>query len=56
MLTGVIVNATKENATVWRSKLERSPRKWRFGCSSPSRDRPKSLKQVGPVPLPNARQ
>ena len=26
----------------WRSRLERSPRKRKFGCSNPSRDRPKS--------------
>ena len=37
----------------WCSRLEvRGKRK--FGCSNPSRDRPKSLKQVVTAPLPNA--
>ena len=38
------------------SGLERSPRKWKVGCSNPSRDRPKSLKQVEKAPLLHARQ
>ena len=29
-------------------------RKRKFGCSNPSRERPKSLKQVVTAPLPNA--
>ena len=37
----------------WRSVLVRSSRKRKDGCSNPSRDRPKSLKQV--VPLLNPR-
>ena len=40
----------------WRSRLERSPRKRKFGCSNPSRDRPKSQNQVVTAALPNARQ
>ena len=36
-----------------RSELERSPPKRKVGCSNPSRDRPKSLKQVVTAPLPN---
>ena len=40
------------------SELERSPRKRKVVrmCSNPSRDRPKSLKQVVTAPLQNARQ
>ena len=33
----------------WHSGLERSTRKRKVGCSNPSRDRPKSLKQGCPV-------
>ena len=40
----------------WRSGLKRSPRKWKFGCSNPSRDSPKSEKQAVTAPLPNARK
>ena len=40
----------------WRSGLERSLSIWKVGCSNPSRDRPKSYKQVVTAPLPNARQ
>ena len=40
---------------LWRSGLERSPRKRKFGCSNPSRDRPKSLNRKVTAPLPNAR-
>ena len=39
----------------WRSELEWSPRKRKVGCSNPSRDRTKSLKQIVTAPLPNAR-
>ena len=38
----------------WRSRLGRSPRKREIGCSNPSRDISKSLKQVMTSPLPNA--
>ena len=37
------------------SRLERSSHKRKVGCSNPSRDGPKSLKQVVTVPLLNAR-
>ena len=36
--------------------LERSPRKRKVGCSNPSRDRPKSIKQVVTDLSLNARQ
>ena len=39
-----------------RSQLERSPRLWKVGCSNPSCDRPKLLKQVVTALLLNARQ
>ena len=35
--------------------LDRDSRKRKVGCSNPSRDRPKSLKQVVTTPLPVAR-
>ena len=37
------------------AEVERSPRKRKVGCSKPGHDKPKSLKQVVTVPLPNAR-
>ena len=40
----------------WRSGLERSSRKRKVGCSSPSRDRPISLKEGVKTPLSNALQ
>ena len=39
-----------------RSGLELWPRKLKVGCSNPSRDIPKSLKQVATAPLPCIRQ
>ena len=39
----------------WRSGLERSPLKRKVGCSNPSFNRPKSLKQVVTAPLTNTR-
>ena len=41
---------------LWRSRLKRLPRMWKIGCSNPSSDRPKLLKQVVTAPLLNARQ
>ena len=40
----------------WRSGLQRSPRKRKDGCSNPSRDRHKSLKQVVTSPLSTAKR
>ena len=42
-------------AAEWRSRLDRSSRKGKIGCSNLSRDRSKSLTQVLTDPLPNAR-
>ena len=41
---------------LWRSRLERWSSKRKVGCSNPSRDEPKSLKQAMTAPLQNARQ
>ena len=40
----------------WCSGLERWPRKQKVGCSNPSRNRPKSYRQVVTALLLNARQ
>ena len=46
-----------QKAPRWkRSRLERSLRTRKVGRLNPSRDRPKSLKQVVTVPLLNAQQ
>ena len=40
-------NLTKHHwSSRWRSKLERTPRYQKVGCSNPSRYRPKYVKQV----------
>ena len=40
----------------WRCQLERSPNVRKVVCLNPSRDRPKSFKQILTASLPNARQ
>ena len=41
---------------LWRSRLKRSPRMWKVGCTNLTDDRPKSLNKVMTVPLSNTRQ
>ena len=58
----IIIKSLKENimfvptssnlARRWRIRLERLPRKRKTGCSNPSSDWPKSLKQVETATLP----
>ena len=52
------LDTPKVNITFQNSRggdaVRRSPRVWKNGCSIPSRDRPKSLKQVVAPALLNA--